>query len=98
MWELWVKQPAIDKLKEKFNEDKLIHSKSYHNFYLNYCCPLAVFATAEHPPLRGTICRELKWPPAGVVVRRGGYQLRCRTRHLTAVQNFEVRRQKSSNR
>ncbi|GFS98508.1 hypothetical protein TNCV_3478891 [Trichonephila clavipes] len=29
----------------------------------------------------------------GVVVRRVGYLLRCRPRHLTLVQNFEVRRQ-----
>ncbi|GFS61232.1 uncharacterized protein TNCV_3104821 [Trichonephila clavipes] len=33
----------------------------------------------------------------GVVVRRGGCQLRCRPRHLTMVlQNDEVRRQKPS--
>ncbi|GFS52057.1 uncharacterized protein TNCV_1104791 [Trichonephila clavipes] len=32
----------------------------------------------------------------GVVVRRGGYQLRCRPRHLTMVQNYVVRRQKPS--
>ncbi|GFX38119.1 gag_pre-integrs domain-containing protein [Trichonephila clavipes] len=31
----------------------------------------------------------------GVVVRRGGCQLRCRPRHLTVVQNYVVRRQKS---
>ncbi|GFV56691.1 uncharacterized protein TNCV_4651871 [Trichonephila clavipes] len=30
----------------------------------------------------------------GVVVRRGGCQLRCQTRHLTLVQNYVVRRQK----
>ncbi|GFW20764.1 uncharacterized protein TNCV_1049851 [Trichonephila clavipes] len=30
----------------------------------------------------------------GVVVRRGGCQLRCRPRHLTMVQNYVVRRQK----
>ncbi|GFS80594.1 uncharacterized protein TNCV_3870191 [Trichonephila clavipes] len=29
----------------------------------------------------------------GVVVRRGGCQLRCRPRHLTLVQNYVVRRQ-----
>ncbi|GFT15051.1 uncharacterized protein TNCV_4316321 [Trichonephila clavipes] len=28
----------------------------------------------------------------GVVVRRGGCQLRCRPRHLTMVQNYVVRR------
>ncbi|GFU65160.1 uncharacterized protein TNCV_4056301 [Trichonephila clavipes] len=32
----------------------------------------------------------------GVVVRRGGSQLRCRPRHLTMVQNYVVRRQKPS--
>ncbi|GFX48988.1 uncharacterized protein TNCV_2797791 [Trichonephila clavipes] len=33
---------------------------------------------------------------SSVIVRRGEYQLRCRLRHLTMVQNYEVRRQKSS--
>ncbi|GFT48361.1 uncharacterized protein TNCV_4709061 [Trichonephila clavipes] len=32
----------------------------------------------------------------GVVVRREGCQLMCRPRHLTMVQNYEVRRQKPS--
>ncbi|GFS94360.1 uncharacterized protein TNCV_2014011 [Trichonephila clavipes] len=32
----------------------------------------------------------------GVVVRRWGCQLRCRSRHLTIVQNYEARHQKSS--
>ncbi|GFY17196.1 uncharacterized protein TNCV_1089721 [Trichonephila clavipes] len=32
----------------------------------------------------------------GVVVRRGGCQLRCRPRHLTMVQNYVLRRQKPS--
>ncbi|GFW44068.1 uncharacterized protein TNCV_998331 [Trichonephila clavipes] len=32
----------------------------------------------------------------GVVVRRGEYQLRCRPRHMTMVQNDVVRRQKTS--
>ncbi|GFU60241.1 uncharacterized protein TNCV_4249421 [Trichonephila clavipes] len=32
----------------------------------------------------------------GVVVRRGSYQLRCRPRHLTMVQNYMVHRQKLS--
>ncbi|GFY33007.1 uncharacterized protein TNCV_2877561 [Trichonephila clavipes] len=32
----------------------------------------------------------------GVVVRKGGCQLRCRPRHLTMVQNYVVRRQKPS--
>ncbi|GFS98739.1 uncharacterized protein TNCV_2591851 [Trichonephila clavipes] len=32
----------------------------------------------------------------GVVVRRGGCQLRCRPRHLTMVQNYVVRRQNPS--
>ncbi|GFS60885.1 RRM_3 domain-containing protein [Trichonephila clavipes] len=31
-----------------------------------------------------------KRPPVGVVVRRGGFQLRCRPRHSTMVQNYEV--------
>ncbi|GFW78791.1 uncharacterized protein TNCV_4262111 [Trichonephila clavipes] len=30
------------------------------------------------------------------VVRRGGFQLRCRPRHLTKVQNYDARRQKPS--
>ncbi|GFX23201.1 uncharacterized protein TNCV_4559831 [Trichonephila clavipes] len=32
----------------------------------------------------------------GMVVRRGGCQLRCRLRHLTMVQNYVVRLQKPS--
>ncbi|GFW58534.1 uncharacterized protein TNCV_718341 [Trichonephila clavipes] len=32
----------------------------------------------------------------GVVVRIGEYRIRCRPRHLTMVQNYEVRRQKPS--
>ncbi|GFU59355.1 uncharacterized protein TNCV_4198731 [Trichonephila clavipes] len=32
----------------------------------------------------------------GVAVRRRGCQLRCRPRHLTMAQNYEVRRQKPS--
>ncbi|GFT89516.1 uncharacterized protein TNCV_4387721 [Trichonephila clavipes] len=32
----------------------------------------------------------------GVVARRGWCQLRCRPRHLTMVQDYEVRRQKYS--
>ncbi|GFU19060.1 uncharacterized protein TNCV_430931 [Trichonephila clavipes] len=32
----------------------------------------------------------------GTVVRRGEFQLRCRLRHLTMVQNYEVRCQKTS--
>ncbi|GFU56510.1 uncharacterized protein TNCV_1137361 [Trichonephila clavipes] len=32
----------------------------------------------------------------GVVVRRGGFQLRCRPHHLTMVQNYVIRRQKPS--
>ncbi|GFU61967.1 hypothetical protein TNCV_4022521 [Trichonephila clavipes] len=31
----------------------------------------------------------------GVVVRRGGYQLRCHPHHLTMVQNYVVRPQKA---
>ncbi|GFW71464.1 hypothetical protein TNCV_3459901 [Trichonephila clavipes] len=41
------------------------------------------------------ILRELIHPPIVVVVRRG-YQLRCRPRQFTMVQNYEVRHQKSS--
>ncbi|GFT80409.1 uncharacterized protein TNCV_2184641 [Trichonephila clavipes] len=37
---------------------------------------------------------SFRW--CGVVVRRGGCQLRCRPRHLTMVQNYVVRRQKPS--
>ncbi|GFW92564.1 hypothetical protein TNCV_518811 [Trichonephila clavipes] len=32
----------------------------------------------------------------GVEARRRGWQLRCRPRHLTMAQNYEVHRQKSS--
>ncbi|GFU68264.1 uncharacterized protein TNCV_1717051 [Trichonephila clavipes] len=32
----------------------------------------------------------------GVIVRRRGCHLRCRPRHLTMVQNYVIRRQKSS--
>ncbi|GFU55374.1 uncharacterized protein TNCV_200361 [Trichonephila clavipes] len=39
---------------------------------------------------------EMSTSWCGVVVRRGGCQLRCRLRHLTMVQNFVVRRQKPS--
>ncbi|GFY31659.1 hypothetical protein TNCV_4199701 [Trichonephila clavipes] len=38
--------------------------------------------------------RELKRPAVGVIVGRG--QLRCHPRHLTMVQNDEVRHQKPS--
>ncbi|GFV43171.1 hypothetical protein TNCV_1574171 [Trichonephila clavipes] len=41
------------------------------------------------------ICRELKRPHVGVVVRRG-CQLSCRPLYLTMVQNYEVRPQKPS--
>ncbi|GFU60306.1 uncharacterized protein TNCV_3404501 [Trichonephila clavipes] len=34
----------------------------------------------------------------GVVARRGGCQLRCRLCYLTMVQNYELRRQRPSNR
>ncbi|GFT46474.1 hypothetical protein TNCV_3219701 [Trichonephila clavipes] len=54
--------------------------------------------TAEDPPYRGgryTLnMSSLKRPPAGVVrklTERVG-QLRCRPRHLTMVQNYDVRR------
>ncbi|GFX29721.1 uncharacterized protein TNCV_2750551 [Trichonephila clavipes] len=37
---------------------------------------------------------SFRW--CGVVVRREGCQLRCRSRHLTMAQNYVVRRQKPS--
>ncbi|GFV21420.1 uncharacterized protein TNCV_2371771 [Trichonephila clavipes] len=37
------------------------------------------------------ICRELKRPPVGVIVRRGGCKLSCSPRHWTMVQNDERR-------
>ncbi|GFU61691.1 hypothetical protein TNCV_4611701 [Trichonephila clavipes] len=40
------------------------------------------------------ICRKLKRPPVGVVVRRGGCQHRFHPRHMSMVQNYEVRPQK----
>ncbi|GFX10320.1 hypothetical protein TNCV_1867151 [Trichonephila clavipes] len=33
-------------------------------------------STTKDPPCKAAICRELKRPPVGVVVRRGGCQLR----------------------
>ncbi|GFT96063.1 uncharacterized protein TNCV_313361 [Trichonephila clavipes] len=39
---------------------------------------------------------NLSRAPVGVVVRRGGYQLRCSPCHLTIVQNYVVRCQKPS--
>ncbi|GFV50719.1 hypothetical protein TNCV_2213801 [Trichonephila clavipes] len=58
--------------------------------------------TAEDPPCRGgrrtlNVSRaqtSSRW--CGGVVRRGRCQLRCRPRHLTMVQNYEVCRQKPS--
>ncbi|GFT24435.1 uncharacterized protein TNCV_3252631 [Trichonephila clavipes] len=45
-------------------------------------------------PMVFSMTDEDRW--CGVVVRRGGCQLRCRPRHLTMVQNYVVRRQKPS--
>ncbi|GFV13953.1 hypothetical protein TNCV_524301 [Trichonephila clavipes] len=42
------------------------------------------------------LSRAQKRPPVDVVVRKGGCQLRCRSRHLTMFQNDEVRCQKPS--
>ncbi|GFV66273.1 hypothetical protein TNCV_2736871 [Trichonephila clavipes] len=39
--------------------------------------------------------KELKRPLVDVVVRRGECQLRCHPRHLTMIQNYEVRCQKT---
>ncbi|GFX99140.1 uncharacterized protein TNCV_2493211 [Trichonephila clavipes] len=68
---------------------------------------VACFVTGSNPvPLKtrrvGQRCTlnlsraETSFRWCGVVVRRGGYQLRCRPRHLTMVQNYVVRRQKPS--
>ncbi|GFU00638.1 hypothetical protein TNCV_4818051 [Trichonephila clavipes] len=58
-------------------------------------------STAEDPPCWGRSTLNLlraqtSSPWWGVIVRRGGRQLRCRPHHLTMVQNYEVRRQKPS--
>ncbi|GFV51019.1 hypothetical protein TNCV_114131 [Trichonephila clavipes] len=57
-----------------------------------------MLATAEDPLLREAMHVEsvesLCW--CGMVVRRDGCQLKSHSRHLTMVQNFEVRRQKLS--
>ncbi|GFX05775.1 hypothetical protein TNCV_5089651 [Trichonephila clavipes] len=58
-------------------------------------------STAENPPCMGAmhvkcVQEETSSRWCGVVVRRGGCQLRCCPRHLTMVQNDEVRRQKPS--
>ncbi|GBN87709.1 hypothetical protein AVEN_131809-1 [Araneus ventricosus] len=53
--------------------------------------------STEDPPCMGPVARQIvrsgqtssRW--CGVEVWRGGCQLRCRPRHLTAVQNYEVR-------
>ncbi|GBM28137.1 hypothetical protein AVEN_224194-1 [Araneus ventricosus] len=53
--------------------------------------------STEDPPCMGPAARYIirsgqtssRW--CGVEVRRGGCQLRCRPRHLTEVQNYEVR-------
>ncbi|GFV19162.1 hypothetical protein TNCV_3223801 [Trichonephila clavipes] len=55
-------------------------------------------STAEDPPCRGGQCTlnlsRIKCPPVGVQWKLGevgASQLRCRSRHLTEVQNYEVR-------
>ncbi|GBN64508.1 hypothetical protein AVEN_114426-1 [Araneus ventricosus] len=53
--------------------------------------------STEDPPCMGPAARQIirsgqtssRW--CGVEVWRGGCQLRCRPRHLTEVQNYEVR-------
>ncbi|GBM06167.1 hypothetical protein AVEN_99512-1 [Araneus ventricosus] len=53
--------------------------------------------STEDPPVWGLLqvksCAEVKHPPVGVMSKLGkcGAKLRCRPRHLTAVQNYEVR-------
>ncbi|GFU71340.1 hypothetical protein TNCV_4280331 [Trichonephila clavipes] len=57
-------------------------------------------STTEDPPCRGVRCifkyieaqMSSRW--CGGEVRRRGYQLRCRPRHLIMVQNYEVCHQK----
>ncbi|GFV30312.1 hypothetical protein TNCV_97871 [Trichonephila clavipes] len=57
---------------------------------------LFVPITTEDPPFSGGRCTlnmsRLKraFRRYGTEVRRGGYQLRCRPRHLILVQNYEV--------
>ncbi|GFT88858.1 hypothetical protein TNCV_906721 [Trichonephila clavipes] len=58
-------------------------------------------STAEDPPCRRAMhvkYIEAQTPSRSgdVEVRREGFKLRCRPRLLTMVQNYEVRRQKSS--
>ncbi|GFX99287.1 hypothetical protein TNCV_2494681 [Trichonephila clavipes] len=58
--------------------------------------------TTADPPCRGVRCTlslsraqtSSRW--CGVVVRRGGCQLKCCSHHFTLVQDYEVRRQKPS--
>ncbi|GFX40361.1 hypothetical protein TNCV_4319941 [Trichonephila clavipes] len=57
-------------------------------------------STAEDPQFRGVMHEQSidtqtssRW--CGMEVRRGGY-LRCRSRHLTMVQNYEEGLQKNS--
>ncbi|GFT80765.1 histone-lysine N-methyltransferase SETMAR [Trichonephila clavipes] len=55
--------------------------------------PLKTRRVGQRCPLNlSRVETSSRW--CGVVVRRGGYQLRCRPRHLTMVQNYMVRRQK----
>ncbi|GFW00742.1 hypothetical protein TNCV_2305151 [Trichonephila clavipes] len=59
--------------------------------------------TAEEPPYRGGKCssnlsRLRRFPVGGVVGVERGCQLKCHPRHLTVVEDYEVRREKPSNR
>ncbi|GFW13640.1 hypothetical protein TNCV_1211061 [Trichonephila clavipes] len=58
-------------------------------------------STVEDPPCRGAMHvkpfeaqTSSRW--CGVEVIRGGFQLRHRSRHLTVVQNYEVRHREPS--
>ncbi|GFU56207.1 uncharacterized protein TNCV_712661 [Trichonephila clavipes] len=56
-------------------------------------------STTKDPPCRAvmhvkSVVISNVLPLVGVVVRRGGGQLKCRPRHLTMVQNYLVRHQK----
>ncbi|GFW75184.1 uncharacterized protein TNCV_448891 [Trichonephila clavipes] len=58
-------------------------------------------STTKDPPCRGakpvkSVESSHILPLRYAVVRRGGCQIRCRPRHLTTVQNYEVDRQKLS--
>ncbi|GFX15680.1 hypothetical protein TNCV_2131661 [Trichonephila clavipes] len=57
-------------------------------------------SATEDLPCRGYLCTlnlsKFKHPPVGAEVRTGVGQLRSRPRHLTEVQNYEVRLQQPS--